>query len=100
MNRLCRQAAIGACVALVLALGANAGPNDSRQPRAQTHHAVMFEAGAISNRQIASVSGGVLSIALQEQGATLATALRTCRDKILGAALDAYGEIAARLKQV
>ncbi|MGC9955148.1 MAG: hypothetical protein ABSD21_12855 [Rhizomicrobium sp.] len=84
MNFVSRQAAIGAFAAAALMLGANASP-DTR-PGVPSHSA--------------STVGAQLTLSCQGAEAYLAEVLQTCRDKVLGDALDAFGEIAARLKQI
>ena len=84
MNFVSRQAAIGAFIAAALMLGANASP-DTR-PGAPSYSA--------------STIGAQLTLSYQGAAATLAEVLQTCRDKVLDDALDAFGEIAARLKQL
>ena len=78
MSLISRQAVTGAFVGAALVLGANASPNGAPPDGALTIGA---------------------QLALPHQGA-LAEVLRTCRDRILDDALDAAGEIAARLKQM
>ena len=84
MNFVSRQAAIGAFIAAALMVGANASLDTP--PGAPAHSALTI--------------GAQLTLSYQRAGATLAEALKTCRDKILDDALDAAGEIAARLKQM
>ena len=78
MNFISRQAVIGAFVGAALVLGANASA-DSAPP----HGALNIGA----------------QLTLPHQGA-LAEVLQTYRDKLLGVARDAFGEFAARLKQL
>ena len=84
MNLVSRQAIIGAFTAAALMLGANASPDI--RPSAPSHSAFTIEAQ--------------LTLSYQGAEAYLAKALETCRDKVLDDALDAVGEIAARLKQL
>ena len=84
MNFASRQAAIGVFIAAALMLGANASPGI--RPGAPSHSA--------------STIGAQLKQSYRGARATLAEVLQTCRDKVLDDALDAFGEIAARLKQL
>ena len=84
MNFVNRQAAIGAFTAAALMLGANASP-DTR-PGAPSHSVLTM--------------GAQLTLSYQGAAATLAEVLETCRDKVIDDALDAFGEIAAHLKQL
>ncbi len=104
MNTLSRQAAVGALVAMVLALGANAGPRESVQPRVPSYGAVNLGTQALLSGHAATVAvRGLehrLQLTLHRRAADLAEAFPTCRDKVLDAAFDAFGELAARLKQL
>jgi hypothetical protein len=84
VNLISRQAVIGAFVGAALVLGANA----SADTRSGT-----WSHGALT-------SAVQLTLSYRGAGATLAEVLQTCRDKVLDNALDALGEIAARLKQM
>lgn len=84
MNSISRQAAIGALTAAALVLGANAGPDIGPGP--PSHRALNI--------------GAQLTQSYREAEATLAEVFQTCRDKVLDDAFDAFGEIAARLKQL
>jgi hypothetical protein len=77
MSIVSRQAALGAFVATALMLGAGAGP-----------------AGGVPST---GPSHGVLNAAPWALAADVA---RGCRDKVLDGALDAFGEVTARLKQI
>jgi hypothetical protein len=82
MNLVSRQAAIGAFTAAALMLGASAGP--ITQPSAPSYTVLAIGAlgsVAVLRERIAVVAGRVL-------------------DFVLDDALDAFGEIAARLKQI
>ncbi len=84
MSILSRHVVLGAFVAAALTLGASAGSGEN--PRA----------GAVS---FGGLTGGA-----REEMATLrkpiAAAFESCRGKLLDEALDAFGELTARLKQL
>ena len=84
MNFVSRQAAIGAFTAAALMLGANAGPDI--RPGAPSLSALTM--------------GTQLTLSYQGPAACVGEVLQTTRDKVLGVALDAFGEIAGRLKQL
>jgi hypothetical protein len=84
VNFISRQAAIGAFTAAALMLGANASPDI--RPGAPSHSALSI--------------GAQLTRSYQGAGATLAEVFRTYRDEVLDDALDAFGEISARLRQL
>ena len=76
MSIISRPAAVGALVAITLMLGAAARPHSSVSP--------------------AAPSNAVWNVA---QWTYLTGVARDCRDTVLDDALDAYGEVAARLRQ-
>jgi hypothetical protein len=84
VNFISRQAAIGAVIAAVLVFAANANPDIG--PSAPPYSAL-----AMGSQQAQFYQGAAT---------TLAEMLQTCRDKVLDDALDAFGEIAAHLKQM
>jgi len=84
VNFVSRQVAIGAFTAAALVLGANGSPGNRLGAPVQS----------------ALTIGAQLTLSCQGAAATLAEVLQTCRDKVLDDALDAFGEIAARLKQM
>ncbi len=79
MTWISRHAALGAFVAAVLMLGANAGSDNGLRSAAPPH--------------------GVLNAGTQAVLADLSEAYQTCRNVALDVALDVFGEIAGRLKQ-
>ena len=84
MNFVSRQAAIGAFTAAALMLGASASP-DTR-PGAPSHNALTM--------------GAQLTLSYHGAVARFDEGLQTYRDRVLDDALDAFGEIATRLKQI
>ena len=84
MNFISRQAVIGAFVGAALVLGANASA----------------DTGSGTRSHGAPTSAVQLTLSYRGAGATLADMLQTCRGKLLGVALDAFGEFTARLKQL
>lgn len=78
MNSI-HQAAAGVFVAAVLMLGASAGSHNGVRPVTPAH--------------------GIMSVGTEAVLANLSEVYRTCRDEVLDHALDAFGEIAGRLKQ-
>ena len=77
MSVINRQAALGAFVASALMLGASAGPTGGAQPGAPS-----------------------LSVMNAARWNYLVDVARSCRDIVIDNALDAVGEVDARLKQV
>ncbi len=86
-----RQAAIGAAVAVMLVLGANAGSLNSAPLQAGMQ-------GELLNAHIASVMVRACGGAMLPH-TSMASALQACGDRAFGEALDIVGEIAAHLKQ-
>ncbi len=90
-----RQAAIGAIAATILVLGANANSLD----RAPAPSLAMQESvPAFRERLASAVVRACGGTAVPD--ATTFTALEACSGSALGEALDVFGEIAARLKQL
>ena len=84
MNFISRQTVIGAFVGAALVLGANANADTG-----------------FGTRSHGALTGAVpLTLSYRVAGANLADVLQICRGKALDVALDAFGEIAARLKQL
>jgi hypothetical protein len=79
MKAVSHHALIGACVAAALMLGASVASNG----------------GAAQS----SMNIGQLTTFRQEAVAQFAATVHSCRDVVLDVAFDAYGDIAARLKQ-
>ena len=103
MNSIYRQAAIGACVAAALMLGANAAPVGAAG-QVPSYRTLAIGAQATLGERVASAVvrawGQGLQRALPYHGAYLAETFETCRDKVLDDAFDAFGELAAQLKQL
>lgn len=90
-----RQATIGAAVAAALVLGANANTLD----QAPTPTLAMQDSTSAFRERMASIvirscAGAVVP------HATTFTMLEVCGEQALGQALDVFGEVAARLKQL
>jgi len=104
MNTICRQAAVGAFVAAALMLGANAAPGAAAGHDVPSYRTLAIGAQATLGERVASAVvrawGQGLQRALPYHGAYLAETFETCRDKVLDDAFDAFGELAAQLKQL
>ena len=104
VNMTCRQAVTGAAVAAGLVWGANAAPGAAAGQDVPSYRTPTVGAQATLGERAASAvvhawrQGFQLTLPFHD--ARLAEALKTCRDKVLDGALDAAGEIAARLKQL
>lgn len=91
MNR--HQATIGAAVAAALVLGANASSLEGPQAPSLAMQVTM------PGERIASIVARACGGALAPH-ATALTALATCGNRAFGEALDVFGELAARLKEL
>jgi hypothetical protein len=87
MNKIYRQVAIGAFLVMALTLSATTGGNAGTS---------VLTNGVVTAATLTELRTQILS-----QGqAYLTQAFQTCRDKVLDVVLDAFGDLAGRLKQI
>ena len=109
MNKIGRHAVMGAVVAVLLALGANASPdggdftNLSGIQRSEPNSGVLQRLAAVSEPIAAEairLCGGSSQSSSRagETYTVLAAAFQSCSDRALTNALDAFAQVVARLK--
>ncbi|MGA7713678.1 MAG: hypothetical protein WCA81_17410 [Rhizomicrobium sp.] len=109
MSKISRQAGMGALVAAFLVLGASARPDSGAFGSQSAMPLGELRIGALERITAASEPMASAAIRICESSsqsvlrnagpyAFLAAALQSCSDKALTDALDAFAEIAARLK--